>query len=113
MNKSTVPPIMDTFFQKWLAGGKGDARDEPDARLAPADLVVTETGQVSTSLHARTIADLVADHAPPRTAPPSTSYSRGTSDASVDFPAPDEPTSATVCPGPTVNETPCSTSSPA
>jgi dienelactone hydrolase len=63
---------MAAFFQKWLAGGKGDARDEPDARLAPADLQVTETGQVSTSLHARTIADLVAEHAPPRAALAST-----------------------------------------
>jgi hypothetical protein len=59
---------MAAFFQKWLAGGKGDARDEPDARLPPAELLVTETGQVATSLHARTIADLVAEHAPPRAA---------------------------------------------
>jgi len=63
---------MSAFFQKWLAGGKGDARDEPDARLAAADLQVTETGQVATSLHARTIADLIADHAPPRPPLPTT-----------------------------------------
>jgi dienelactone hydrolase len=63
---------MAAFFQKWLAGGKGDPRDEPDARLAPADLLVTQTGQVATSLHARTIADLVAEQAPPPTALPST-----------------------------------------
>ena len=47
-----------------------------------------------------------------RTAPESTSYSRGTSGAIVDLPAPDEPTSATIWPGSARNEMPCSTSSP-
>ncbi|HET6900096.1 MAG TPA: acetylxylan esterase, partial [Vicinamibacteria bacterium] len=63
---------MAAFFQKWLAGGRGDASDLPDARLAPAELQVTETGQVATSLHARTIADLIADHAPARAPLPTT-----------------------------------------
>src|SRR4029079_566865 len=63
---------MAAFFQRWLAAGKGDARDEPDARLGPAELLVTDNGQGSTALHARTLADLVAEHAPSRPALPST-----------------------------------------
>jgi cephalosporin-C deacetylase-like acetyl esterase len=52
------------FFSKWLGGGGIDAGDLPDARLAPADLAVTATGQVATAMPAKTIADLIADHAP-------------------------------------------------
>ena len=47
-----------------------------------------------------------------RTAPLSTSYSRGTSCAMVDLPAPEEPTSAIICPGSTRNEMSCNTSTP-
>src|SRR5258706_230824 len=60
------------FLQKWLGGGRGGGGDGPDAGLAAADLQVTETGQVATPLHARTIADLIADHAPPRPPLPTT-----------------------------------------
>ncbi len=38
------------------------------------------------------------------TDPESTSYSRGSSEAIVDFPAPDEPTRATTWPGSTLKE---------
>ena len=47
-----------------------------------------------------------------RTAPASTSYSRGASAAIVDLPPPDVPTRATIWPGSTRNETPWSTSAP-
>ena len=49
---------------------------------------------------------------PTRTWPASTSYSRGISEATVDLPLPDEPTSATTWPGSTVSETSRSTTSP-
>jgi cephalosporin-C deacetylase-like acetyl esterase len=52
------------FFSRWLGGDALAATDLPDARLAPADLAVTATGQVATALAARTVADLIADHAP-------------------------------------------------
>ncbi len=48
---------------------------------------------------------------PTSTAPAVTSYTRGTSIAVVDLPAPDGPTSATICPGSTVKLTPRSTGS--
>src|SRR5436190_8806918 len=48
---------------------------------------------------------------PTRTAPSVTSYTRGTSIAVVDLPAPDGPTSATIWPGSMVNDTPRSTGS--
>jgi hypothetical protein len=47
-----------------------------------------------------------------RTAPDSGSTSRTASDAIVDLPAPVAPTSATVRPAGTVNETSCSTAGP-
>ena len=49
---------------------------------------------------------------PMRTAPSSVSYSRGSSWAMVDLPAPDEPTRATVWPGSARKEMPCRTSAP-
>jgi len=60
------------FLLRWLGDGAGgrDPSDEPDARLDPEDLGCTETGQVSTSLHAKTIADLVAERAAGPSAPP-------------------------------------------
>lgn len=54
------------FFIRWLGAGAVDPRDEPDARLDPEDLACTDTGQVSTSLHPRTVADLIAERAPAR-----------------------------------------------
>jgi hypothetical protein len=47
-----------------------------------------------------------------RTAPSVTSYSRDTSDVIVVLPAPEGPTSATVCPARTSKSTPSSTSGP-
>jgi hypothetical protein len=44
-----------------------------------------------------------------RTAPSVTSYSRGTSDEIVLLPAPEGPTSATICPGSIRNEIPLRT----
>ncbi|HEX6739925.1 MAG TPA: acetylxylan esterase, partial [Vicinamibacteria bacterium] len=62
------------FFQRWLRGGEGDPRDLPDARLLREDLDATPTGQVATSLRARSVADLVAKRAaaiePTRRLPP-------------------------------------------
>src|SRR5207249_3364044 len=53
------------FLLRWLGDGGGgrDPSDEPDARLDPEDLACTETGQVSTSLQAKTVADLIAEGA--------------------------------------------------
>lgn len=47
-----------------------------------------------------------------RTVPASVSYSRGRSCAIVDFPAPEDPTSAIIRPGAAVKETSCSTCVP-
>jgi len=51
------------FFLRWLGDPSVDAKDEPDARPDPEDLECTDTGQVATSLSARTVADLVAARA--------------------------------------------------
>jgi cephalosporin-C deacetylase-like acetyl esterase len=51
------------FFLRRL-GGNADPREEPDVRFYPEDLACTETGQVSTSLQARTVAELIAERAP-------------------------------------------------
>ena len=47
-----------------------------------------------------------------RTAPESTSYRRGSREAMVDLPAPDDPTRAIICPGSARKEIPCRTSWP-
>jgi cephalosporin-C deacetylase-like acetyl esterase len=47
------------FFLRWLRPGEA-ARDLPDARLHPEDLACTESGQVSVSLHATTVAQRIA-----------------------------------------------------
>jgi cephalosporin-C deacetylase-like acetyl esterase len=53
---------ISAFFMKWL-GVQGDPADRPDARLPVEDLWCTKTGQVGTSLRARTVADLVKERA--------------------------------------------------
>ena len=50
---------VSAFLLRWLGKG-GDGRDLPDPQLHPEDLACTKTGQVATSLPARTVADLVA-----------------------------------------------------
>jgi dienelactone hydrolase len=54
---------ISAFFLRWLGQG-GDASEPPDPRLDPEDLACTTTGQVATSLKAKTVADLVAQAAP-------------------------------------------------
>jgi dienelactone hydrolase len=50
------------FFLRWFRPGE-TARELPDARLHPEELDCTETGQVSTSLAAKTVSDLIGERA--------------------------------------------------
>jgi cephalosporin-C deacetylase-like acetyl esterase len=51
---------LSAFFLRWFRHGEGDPGEGPDPHLDAEDLACTETGQVSTALHARTVAELIA-----------------------------------------------------
>jgi len=69
-NLGPISPAILGFFVHHLAGGPvGDATFTPLRVANAADLLVTPTGQVATSLGGETVASIVKAHGPPRPKP--------------------------------------------
>jgi hypothetical protein len=69
-NLGPISPAILGFFVHYLAGGPaGDATFTPLRIANAADLLVTPTGQVATSLGGETVASIVKSHVPTRAKP--------------------------------------------